>query len=100
MKNYTLFLFFLIVCISSIYGQVPKDSVTMEYYRGRYLFYQGPKTLTMNEVVKIFHSNEQAFEEIKSARATSTFATIIMGAGTMLIGWPIGNLIDGSTMQF
>jgi len=54
----------------------------------------------MNEVVKIFHSNEQAFEEIKSARATSTFATIIMGAGTMLIGWPIGNLIDGSTMQF
>ncbi len=64
MKNYILFLTFLIVCISSSYGQVPKDSVTIEYSRGRYLLYQGPKTLTMNDIVKIFQSDEQAFKEI------------------------------------
>ena len=100
MKNYKLFLTFLIVCISPSYGQVPKDSVTMEYFRGKYNFYQGPKTLTMNEVVKISQSDGQAFKEIRSVRATNTFATIIMGAGAMMIGWPIGNLIDGLTMQF
>lgn len=100
MKNCTLFLTLLIGCISSIYGQTPKDSVTMEYSRGRYLFYNGPKTLTMNEVVKIFQSDGQAFKEIRSAQATNTFATIIMGAGAMMIGWPIGNLIDGSKPEW
>lgn len=62
---------------------------------GGYKYSQGGVSLSMNELVSIMGTNSEAYELMKSARSTYTFAQIIGGAGGFMIGWPLGTAIGG-----
>jgi ABC-type antimicrobial peptide transport system permease subunit len=95
MKKIALIITLLTVVFSVSYGQASNDSISMRKVYGGYVFYQGNSRLNMNQLVMAMENNEQAYQEIKSAKSTYTIASIIGFAGGFMVGWPIGTLIGG-----
>jgi len=62
---------------------------------GGYKFFYKYRELKFKDLVSILEENDLAYEEIKSARTTAVFGSIIGFAGGFLIGWPIGAAIAG-----
>lgn len=95
MKRIAIIVTFLTVSLTFTYGQTVSDSISMKKAFGGYQFYQGEKRLNMNQLVNAMKPNEQAYNHIKSAQSTYTFASIIGFAGGFMVGWPIGTAIGG-----
>ena len=95
MKQFSLILILLTVCLSFTFGQTLSDSITIKKAFGGYHFYHGGKRLNMSQLVKTMEPNEQAYKEIKAAQSTYTLATIIGGAGGFMVGWPLGTAVAG-----
>ena len=100
MKKILIISILATICVTSTYGQTARDSVSCEYLRGKYNFYYKGKTLTFRETTHVMQSSFEAGHAIKSAQSANTLSTILIGAGGFLIGWPIGNLIDGSKPEW
>ena len=95
MRNFSIFVTLFIFSLSSSFGQVEGDSITMKKTFGGYQFYQNEKLLTMNQLVKTMESNQEAYKVIKSAQSNNTLAQILGGVGGFLVGWPIGTALGG-----
>lgn len=95
MKRVTIIITLLTVVCSLTYGQSVSDSISVKKVFGGYQFYQGDKKLDINQLVSTMQSNEQAYQQIKSAKTKHTIATIMCGVGGFLIGWPIGAALGG-----
>ncbi|MGQ8336678.1 hypothetical protein ACUNWD_09015 [Sunxiuqinia sp. A32] len=100
MKRLTILAFLLIAVSGAVFSQTPTNPIVMKKVFGGYLFYQNDQRLTMSKLVKAMEPNEQAYQEIKAARGTFTFATIVGGAGGFMLGWPIGGALAGDDMNW
>uniref|UniRef100_UPI003216684B hypothetical protein n=1 Tax=uncultured Draconibacterium sp. TaxID=1573823 RepID=UPI003216684B len=94
MKKITLIIFLLTAGFSFVFAQNEAE-ITMKKVFGGYQFYQGDQRLNMKGLVNAVENNEQAFAEMKAARSTYTFATIMSGAAGFMIGYPVGTAIGG-----
>ncbi len=95
MKRVLFFLALLFFCFSVSFGQTSSDQITMKKAFGGYKFFQGDSRLNMSQLVKTMKSDAQAYEEIKAAQSTYTWASIVGFAGGFMVGWPLGTAIAG-----
>ena len=95
MKKISLIWILLILSCSFAFGQNPSDTIFMKKVFGGYKFIYGEKNLNMSKLVKTMEPNQQAYQQIKSAQSTYTFASILGFAGGFMIGWPLGTAIAG-----
>jgi hypothetical protein len=95
MRKIAIILTLFASSISFTFGQTASDSISMKKVFGGYQFYQGEQRLNMNQLVNTMKSNDQAYQQIKSAQSTYTLATIIGGVGGFMVGWPIGTALGG-----
>ena len=95
MRKFTTIMALLTVSFNLSFGQSSADSISMHKAFGGYQFYQADQKLNMSQLVNAMKSNEQAYQEIKSAQSNYTFASILGFAGGFMIGWPIGTAIGG-----
>lgn len=95
MKTISLATTLLIFCCSICFSQTTKDGITIKAGFGGIKFYQGEQKLSMQDVKSMMQSNQQAYQQIKSAQSATTIAAIIGGIGGALVGWPIGTAISG-----
>ncbi len=95
MKN--LFCIFALITFCACYtsGQTQNDSIFIEKVFDGQRYYQGENLISMKELVNILKINEQAYEEIRSARRCQTIAMILSFSGGFMIGWPIGTALSG-----
>ncbi len=95
MKKIAITVLFLTVAYQFTYGQVSTDSISMKKVFGGYQFYQDDKRLSIGQLVEMMKPNDQAYQQIKSARSNNTLATIIGGVGGFMVGWPLGTAFGG-----
>lgn len=95
MKKIAIISALLYLSMSFTFGQTVSDSISMKKVFGGYQFYQGNQRLNMNELVRTMESNEQAYQQIKSAKSTYTLATVVSTIGGAMVGWPLGTAIGG-----
>ena len=95
MKRTAIIIFLMTISFASTFGQTTTDSISMNKVFGGYQFYQGNQRLTMNQLANAMRQNEQAYNQMKSARSSSTLAAIIGGVGGYMVGYPIGTAIGG-----
>ncbi|MGV8830163.1 MAG: hypothetical protein ACWA6U_17785 [Breznakibacter sp.] len=95
MKRFAIIITLLTVAYSFTNGQVSTDSILLKKVFGGYQFYQGDKRLNMNQLVKAMESNEQAYNEIKSAQSAYILSSIVGSVGGFMVGWPIGTALGG-----
>ncbi len=95
MRKIVIALALLAVSVSFTLGQTASDPISIKSGFGGSQFYQGGQRLSMNQLVKTMKSNDQAYEQIKSAQSTYALATIIGGVGGFMVGWPIGTALGG-----
>lgn len=95
MKKLTLFIIFLNLGIAFTFGQSANDTIVLKRAFGGYQYFQGEKKLNMSQLVNIMQPNEKAYEQIKSAQSSLTFAMIFSYAGGFMVGYPIGTAIGG-----
>lgn len=95
MRKLTIILALLTVCVASAFGQSTADSISLIKSFGTYQFYQGENRLTMKQLTTKLKPNEQAYKELRSAKAVYTTAMIFSYAGGFMVGWPIGTAIGG-----
>lgn len=95
MKKITTTFCLLTMTFAFTFGQTSPDSIAMKKVFGGYQFYQGAQRLSMNQLVRTMESNQQAYNQIKSAQSNYTLATIIGGVGGFMVGWPIGTALGG-----
>ncbi|QDH80704.1 hypothetical protein FKX85_17315 [Echinicola soli] len=62
---------------------------------GGYQYTQNGQHISFKHMTKAMESNPRAFDLIKKARTSNTFASIVGFAGGALIGWPIGAALGG-----
>lgn len=94
MKTVSTVAIFLICC-SFTFGQTGTDSITIAKTFGGYKFFQGSNRLSLQELKITMQTNQQAYQQIKSAQSANTIATIIGGIGGFMVGWPIGTAVAG-----
>ena len=95
MKRIAFVICLLVIASAYSFGQTSSDSIVMEKVFGGYKFYQGGKSLSMNQLVNVMESNEQAYKQMRSAQTTLTLTSVIGFAGGFMVGWPIGAAIAG-----
>lgn len=95
MKKTVLILALLSSCMSYSFGQTGIDSITMNKVSGGYQFFQGGNRLSLNQLVNAMQPNAEAHKMIKSAKNTSTWASVVGGIGGFMIGWPLGTSLGG-----
>ncbi len=70
--------------------------LTMEKGPNRsYLFHQGDKKLSFEQMVDVVKSNDKAYKEIRKAKSNTTLTNVLGFAGGFMIGYPLGALIRG-----
>ena len=62
---------------------------------GSYLYLQNDKYLSNKQLLSLMNNNNEAYQLIKSANKSKTWATILGGVGGSFIGFPIGTAIGG-----
>jgi hypothetical protein len=95
MKKISLIIVLLTFSLSNVFAQVATDSITIKKILGSYQFYQNQKKLKHKEVANAMIFNQEAYTQFKSAQSSYALATIIGGAGGLLVGWNIGTAIGG-----
>jgi hypothetical protein len=95
MRKIAIILTLLAVNMSFTFGQTASDSISMKKVFGGYQFYQGEQRLNMSKLVNTMKPNDQAYQQIKSAQSTYTFAMILSYAGGFMVGYPLGTAIGG-----
>lgn len=95
MRRLTIVLTLFAISITSTYGQTATDSISMKKIFGGYQFFKGEQALNMNELANSLKSNEQAYNQIKSALPTYTLALVIGSVGGAMVGWPLGAALGG-----
>ncbi len=95
MKKVAIILALLAVNMSFVFGQTASDSISMKKVFGGYQFYQGEQRLNMSRLVNTMKPNDQAYQQIKSAKSSYVLANIIGGVGGFMVGWPIGTALGG-----
>ena len=90
-------LFILGVLISSsINGQKIESKKTL----GENKFYQNGQKLSTKQLKVILKDNTEALNLMKSAKTNQTWATILGGAGGVLVGLPLGTAIVGGDAKW
>jgi hypothetical protein len=95
MKRTVIIMTLLSVSLSFTFGQTITESISMKKVFGGYSYYKGEKRLNMNQLVTTMKTNELAYTQIKTAKSTYTFASIVAFAGGFMVGWPVGTAIAG-----
>ena len=95
MKQVLSIIVLILLCVSHTSAQSAADSITVKKVFGGYQFRQGDKLLSLNQLSKVLKTNDEAWDQYKSAQANSTLALIFGCAGGFLIGRPIGTAIAG-----
>jgi len=95
MKKFTVIIAFLAISIASAFGQSTADSITMKKEFGGQQFYQHGYRLNIKQLTSVIKTDEQAYKELRSAKAVYTTAMIFSYAGGFMVGWPIGTAIGG-----
>lgn len=95
MRKFVLILFLMVVNFSFVLGQTPQDSISVFEMNRGYQYFKGDKQLTADELAFAVRSNDEAYQMIRSAQASNSFAMILGYAGGFMIGWPIGTAIGG-----
>jgi len=67
---------------------------------GENTFYQNGKKLSTKQLKEILKDNTEALNLMKSAKTNQTWATILGGAGGVLVGVPIGTAIGGGDAKW
>ena len=86
----------LVVSSQMIFAQAPQDSI--EIKRG--VFRQNGKMLQPKQLLEITKSNPVAFEYMQKAKKNYLPATILGSIGGFGIGFPLGGLVAGRTMNW
>jgi|SRR3989339_464448 len=95
MKRIAIIMTLLTVSLTFTFGQTVTDSISVKNVFGGYQFYQGEKRLNMHQLVNAMKPNEQAYNQIKTAKSTYALASIVGFAGGFMVGWTIGTAIGG-----
>ena len=77
-----------------------RDTIVIKEKFGGYQFYEEGRLMNMTRLKSTLSKDRQAFSEFKSARTANGIATVLVGAGGALIGWPIGAAIGGGDPQW
>jgi hypothetical protein len=96
-----LFLWTAIICCGlSSFGQAKENSITIKSQFGGQQYYQNGKKINMSTMARIMDSNEQAYQQIKSAQSNRAVATILGFAGGFMAGWTLGAAIAGGNANW
>ncbi len=95
MKRFALLSVFITAVLTASFAQSPNDSITMKKVFGGYQFYHGEKRLNMNQMEALIKTNQEAYQQFKSAKTTNSIASAFGIAGGFLVGWPVGTAIGG-----
>lgn len=95
MKQVLSIILLIFCCLSYTSAQSAADSITVKKVFGGYQFRQAGKLLSLNQLSKVLKTNEEAWDQYKSAQTNYALALVFSGAGGFLIGRPIGTAIAG-----
>ncbi len=93
-KQFVLLFLFLFLSIFAV-CQSNSDSILMLYKNGT-MFMQHNKKYYPRETFTIIKKNADAIQEIKTAILFYNSNKILEITGGLMLGWPLGNLIDGT----
>lgn len=85
----------IIALIGFSFHSYSQDSLQIYHNAFGYHIAQGKKFLTKREASKLFYSNPKAYDLYTDARSSFGFGTTFGFAGGFLVGWQIGNLLNG-----
>ncbi|WP_138995309.1 hypothetical protein [Larkinella sp. C7] len=101
-KNFLRTVLLVIVIATAVKAQVldntlptQSDTVRIEKKSGGDRFFRNSKELKIQQLQKLLKNNEQANKYLKSAKSSSTIATLFGYAGGFMMGWPLGTLMGG-----
>ncbi len=95
MKKIIAFSAMFLLCFHSLFAQLQQEITSAKAPLGGTVFFQNNKKLSMKQLYDITNSNPQALEQIKTARASNSFSTVLGYIGGALVGWPLGTAIGG-----
>lgn len=95
MRNLILLLFVTLSTSNITFAQGTNSTITTKKKGGEIQFYEGDEKLTLREVKSIFESNDLAYEQIKAAKSTYTWAFVLGTLGGGLVGYPLGTALAG-----
>lgn len=95
------FLFFVFVVLGTLfsYSQTTTDSILVIKGFGGSYFVRDGKTLSLRDMKSIMTTDQEAFKQIKSAKANATAGYVLAFAGGFLVGWEIGTMLRGADMN-
>ncbi len=95
-KKTAIIIALFVIGVSNAFSQIKNDSIVMKKRAkgAGYVYYQNEKLLTIDDLVKIMKNNEQAYKQIKSVAITYTVVMGLAQIGGGLAGWGVGNAIS------
>lgn len=100
MKNILTLILLITISLTKSFAQTNSEPITTKKKGGEIQFYQGDEKLNLREVKSIFESNELAYQQIKKAKTTYTWAYISSVCGGGLIGYPLGTALAGGDPEW
>lgn len=95
MKESILFIFgVLVISVSTAFGQVQSGEIEIRKGLETKFFLDGDR-LTPRELQELTEGNQEAYEEMRIAKANHAVGSVFGAAGGFLVGWPLGTAIGG-----
>ena len=96
MKISLLALIFLLAVCFNLHAQSANGRIDVEKVFAGHRFSQNGHKLSADEMVALMRENKEAYAKMRAAKSTSTFASILSGAGSFMVGYPVGTHLAGS----
>lgn len=98
MLRRTLPLILILISSICVFSQ-NTDTIQAVKLGSGYMYVSNGKTLNIQNIESMVMNNTEAYQYVKKAKGSASFANVLSYAGGFLIGWNLGGLISGQEIN-